>query len=255
MKHRLCISYGKDSLACLGAIEKLGWELDEIVHTEIWATDTIQADLPEMIEFKAKADKIIKDRWGLDVKHIYARDKQGNKITYESIFYKLNKNKNHIYGFPCIKGVWCNSRLKVSPMKVADCIDYIGIAKDETERLARLDGISKISPLAEIGWEEKDCYKWCEENDLLSPIYKKVTRGGCWFCHNQSTSQLKLLRKEHPELWEILLKWDEDSPITFKPNHTLHDYDKRFKMEDEALIPLDRRFRWKMIEENNETDK
>ena len=28
MQHILSLSYGKDSLACLGAIEQLGWPLD-----------------------------------------------------------------------------------------------------------------------------------------------------------------------------------------------------------------------------------
>lgn len=49
MQHILSLSYGKDSLACLGAIEELGWPLDRIVHAEIWATDTIPADLPPMV--------------------------------------------------------------------------------------------------------------------------------------------------------------------------------------------------------------
>lgn len=71
-QHILSLSYGKDSLACLGAIEKLGWQLDRIVHAEIWATDTIPADLPPMIEFKKKADEIIKQRYGIEVEHIYA---------------------------------------------------------------------------------------------------------------------------------------------------------------------------------------
>lgn len=57
-EHILSLSYGKDSLACLGAIEKLGWPLDRIIHAEIWATDTIPADLPPMVEFKAKADMV-----------------------------------------------------------------------------------------------------------------------------------------------------------------------------------------------------
>jgi len=60
MQHILSLSYGKDSLACLGAIEQLGWPLDRIVHAEVWATDTIPADLPPMVEFKTKADAIIK---------------------------------------------------------------------------------------------------------------------------------------------------------------------------------------------------
>ena len=59
----LSLSYGKDSLACLGAIEQLGLPLDRIVHAEVWATDTIPADLPPMVEFKKKADEIIKNTY------------------------------------------------------------------------------------------------------------------------------------------------------------------------------------------------
>lgn len=69
----LSLSYGKDSMACLGAIKELGWPLTRIVHAEIWATDTIPADLPPMVEFKKKADKWIKDNFGIDVEHVCAR--------------------------------------------------------------------------------------------------------------------------------------------------------------------------------------
>lgn len=68
----LSLSYGKDSLACLGACEQLGIPIDKIVHAEVWATDDIPADLPPMVEFKKKADEIIKERWGLDVEHVCA---------------------------------------------------------------------------------------------------------------------------------------------------------------------------------------
>lgn len=34
MEHILSLSYGKDSLACLGAIDQLGWPLDRIVHAD-----------------------------------------------------------------------------------------------------------------------------------------------------------------------------------------------------------------------------
>ena len=84
--HILSLSYGKDSLACLGAIEKLGWPLDRIIHAEIWATDTIPADLPPMVEFKEKADEIIKKRWGITVEHIKG------KRTYEDVFYRIHHN-------------------------------------------------------------------------------------------------------------------------------------------------------------------
>lgn len=55
MEHILSLSYGKDSLACLGAIEQLGWPIDRIVHAEVWATDTIPADLPPMVRGKRLA--------------------------------------------------------------------------------------------------------------------------------------------------------------------------------------------------------
>lgn len=82
----LSLSYGKDSLACLAAIEQLGWPLDRIVHAEVWATDTIPADLPTMVEFKAKADAIIKERWGIEVEHVCAM-RDGKKVTYADLFY------------------------------------------------------------------------------------------------------------------------------------------------------------------------
>lgn len=68
----LSLSYGKDSLACLEAISLLGYPLDRIVHAEVWATDTIPADLPPMVEFKKYADQIILDRYGIKVEHISA---------------------------------------------------------------------------------------------------------------------------------------------------------------------------------------
>lgn len=47
------------------------------------------------------------------------------------------------------------------------------------------------------------------------------------------------------------MKWDQDSPVTFKADgHTVHDFDRRFQMEDEGLLCAeDRNFRWKMLDE------
>lgn len=90
MEHILSLSYGKDSLACLGAIAQLGWPLDRIVHAEVWATDTIPADLPPMMEFKAKADRIIRERCGIEVEHVRG------KLTYEQAFYRILGGKSDL---------------------------------------------------------------------------------------------------------------------------------------------------------------
>lgn len=245
--HILCLSYGKDSLACLGAIEELGWPLERIVHVEVWATSIIPADLPPMVEFKAEADALILDRYGITVEHVRA------KINYEDAFYSVCHGKKSriagkIYGWPFQRGAWCNSRLKqsvFSSLSRQGAIQYIGIAADEANRFHSLSGL-KRSPLVEAGWTEANCRQWCEENNLLSPIYSTATRGGCWFCHNQGVGQLRLLRKNYPELWTLMLKWDSDSSTTFKADgHTLHDCEKRFATEDSGLIyPDDKVFRW-----------
>ena len=258
----LGLSYGKDSLACLGAIEQLGLPLDRIVHAEVWATDTIQADLPPMVEFKAKADAIIKERWGFEVEHFHSSAYGTEKFTYEKGFYRLKGKKSYragtITGFPFIskRGAWCNSELKMAAINAAlkstkDCIQYVGIAADEPERLARLDGMNKISPIALIGWSEVDCMEWCANNNLRSPIYDGFIRGGCWFCHNQGIEALRTFRHGYPELWQLLLKWDNDSPVSFKPDgHTVHDFDRRFQLEDEGLIDPEATFRWSMLDDD-----
>lgn len=318
----LSLSYGKDSIACLEAIKRLGYPLDRIIHAEVWATDTIPADLPPMVEFKSYADKIIKEKYGIEVEHICAV--WGKKLTYEIQFYdwiNTGRNRDRIYGFPYTLGAWCNSSLKVSALsrigkgnlrervlshsekeanqqklrreglrfpeqiengsmvqqqiksKSIEPIDkfsnsatvrgakknivqYLGIAADEPERIKRHSVPGKILPLVDIGWDEAYCRQWCEENELLSPIYTTSARGGCWFCHNQGVDQLRLLRQDYPELWAILLKWDLDSPATFKADgHTVHDYDKRFAAEDKGLIKAgDKKFRWKQVLETK-TDK
>lgn len=64
------------------------------------------------------------------------------------------------------------------------------------------------------------------------------------------------MRKDYPELWTLLLKWDKDSPTTFKADgHTVHDFDKRFQAEDNGIVKAgDRKFRWKQVLEDSEFD-
>lgn len=132
--------------------------------------------------------------------------------------------------------------------RAKNTVQYLGIASDEPERILRHTKPGYMLPLVTAGWDEKYCRQLCEENDLLSPIYTTATRGGCWFRHNQGVDQLRILRKSYPEYWALMLKWDKDSPVTFKADgHTVHDYDARFAAEDAGLIDPEERFLWEMI--------
>lgn len=242
---------------------------------------------------------------GVEVEHFCARDKNGEKLTYEKLFYHIPQRKHpknaggftaynrdkstdgqmcgypgatgtskcqpcnrpEIYGFPMVKGGWCK-RLKVNVIHQGlpnaqgaqrNIVQCIGIAADEPERIERHIKKPGVKlPLVEAGWTEAMCREWCEKNGLLAPIYTTATRGGCWFCHNQGVGQLRLLRKQYPEYWALMLKWDADSPIPFhppirkmdgtiEPGKTVHDFDRRFQMEDAGVIDPEATFRWKMI--------
>ena len=187
-----------------------------------------------------------------------------NKV--ESVLYRTAQTGCYpwVTGFPTRWSQYCTGELKINRLtgfsnsalnRGADIniVQYLGIAADEPERIARHTKPGFLMPLVEVGWDEAYCRQWCEERDLLSPIYTTVTRGGCWFCHNQTVNQLRELRRDYPDLWAILMRWDSDSPTTFRPNgRTVHDYDKRFQLEDEGKIPVDRRFKWKMLEQTIE---
>lgn len=75
-----------------------------------------------MVEFKKKADAIIKERWGIEVEHVSAG------TTYDECFYRLHEKGGHagtIHGFPLRMGAWCNDRLKMKAAKLANDNQYM----------------------------------------------------------------------------------------------------------------------------------
>ena len=187
---------------------------------------------------------------------------------------KLKLVQGDIQGFPVLGRPWCQSGLKSrisgndlamvqktqdrqgqnpflnerpTRRKTRNIVEYLGIAADEPDRFGQL-GDTKRAPLAEFGIEEDLCGLYCQYNDMLAPTYETSCRDGCWFCHNQGVKQLRELRHNYPDLWALLLKWDLDSPVSFKADgHTVHDYDERFRLEDEMLIDPEKPFRWAML--------
>lgn len=92
-EHIARISYGKDSLKMLEVIHSRGLPLDRITTTDVWATDTISANLPPMAAFKERMDQKIWDLYGIEVEHLCAVNPDGSKRTYEQMFYHVPVRK------------------------------------------------------------------------------------------------------------------------------------------------------------------
>lgn len=240
MKYLASCSFGKDSIAAIITAEEHGIHIDEAVYCRIMFDEKISAELPEHEEFiHTKAIPLLWKRYG--IKTTIVQDAE----TYCSQFFKVyterSKRKGEIYGFPMQQGAWCNSRLKVRPIKkwqrmAGEYTSVVGIAADELKRINRKTERDNLLPLVKYGITEGEAFKICEREGFLSPAYNNGrTRLGCWFCHNQRIGELRRLRKEHPELWKKLLALDEVSPCRFTIRSTVRQFDERFEREDLQL--------------------
>ena len=255
------VSRGKDSTAMLLAIKELGWTLDEVVAVDVWATKTIPAELPSMVAFKEEWDRKCLEKFGIPVTRLCAM-RNGEILSYKDLFYAVNRTGNRagdIRGWPILNQPWCNSYLKrdvLNKHKNAlrrtskNVVTYIGIAKDEEKRVKRWEGRKEVLlPLVEIGWTEKECKEIARDLGMLAPTYETGERDGCWMCHNQRIGKLRETRKQHPDLWKMMLEWDADTKPNskFSPKHTLHDFDRRFELEDAGLVDV-KGFKWTDME-------
>jgi 3'-phosphoadenosine 5'-phosphosulfate sulfotransferase (PAPS reductase)/FAD synthetase len=241
MKYIASCSFGKDSLAMLIKIKELGMPLDEVIYCEIMFDEEISGETPEMYEFIKKAEKVLKEKFNIEVKHLRG-------VSFKEQFYRVKKRGKHIgdnYGFPYVVGAWCNSRLKIEPIRSYlkgiqdDVIQYVGIAYDEPQRYERLNHSTHIAPLYDLKITENEALEICKKYDLVSPIYQSSFRGGCWFCVKQSINQLRNLFNYHNELWRKLIELEKDSFNTFKPNLSLKELETRFKKETSQLTIFD----------------
>lgn len=240
MKYIASCSFGKDSLAMIIKIKELGLPLDEVIYCDIrFNEESLSGEMPLMREFIKKAEKKLKEEYGIEVKHITS------DTTFYKQFYTKKKRGKHIgdnYGFPYVVGSWCNSYLKLDPIRKylktikEPVIQYVGIAYDEPKRYERLNHDTHKTPLYDLKITEKEAMEICKKYDLVSPIYKTSFRGGCWFCPKQRISQLEWLYRNHKELWNKLKEMEKDSHNTFRPNTTLEELEKRFNKDKQLTI-------------------
>lgn len=233
MKHIVSFSGGKDSSAMLIRMVEEEMPIDDIVFINVMATPELGAELPEMYEYIDRMENYIHRKITV----------VSSEVSFDEVFhqtYKTGQRVGTIYGFPLTIGAWCNDRLKLRAIRkhyksYGEHIRYLGLAADEQKRIDRLESFCR-TPLADWGMTENDCIAYLKKRNMMNPLYKKFRRLGCWFCVKQNLDSLRILRRDYPQYWQMLLNWDKESPRTFKPNCTVRDLELRFSLEDQQLI-------------------
>jgi hypothetical protein len=166
-------SFGKDSLAAIICRLENGEPVYEAVYCRVMFDDNISAEFPEHEHWiHNHAIPLLEARYGVTTTIVQA------ETTYCKQFYTKyirSKGKNGLnYGFPLLRGPWCNSRLKVRPIQkwqktVGGYHAIVGIAADELNRKDRDTVKGKILPLVDYGVTEAEAFNICRRAGLLSP--------------------------------------------------------------------------------------
>lgn len=181
MKHIASCSFGKDSVATVILAKEHGEPLDEVVYCEVMFDDNISGEVPEHRDFIYNIVIPKFEEWGIKV--VVLRDQRTYISSFMRIIQKGPRAGRH-KGFPLCGRCAIQRDCKLPPINkykrqlAEDTIQYIGYAKDEQERLIRLDGKTRISLLEKYGIEEDDTFEICRKHGLLSPIYEFTDRGG-----------------------------------------------------------------------------
>lgn len=244
MKHIASCSFGKDSVATVLLALQNNEPIDEIVYCEVMFDKKISGEIPEHRAFIYENAIPFFKQCGVKTVVLKA------EWTYIDHFYAVVKSGAHkglLRGFP-ICGICSICRdCKLPPIRgyiknqPTDTVQYIGIAKDEQERLLRLDG-QRVSLLDKYGITENMAVNICKKNGLLSPIYEFTDRGGCWFCPNAKEKELRHLYDHHKDLWERMLELQSEqnkSSELFNRKQKFSDIDRKFKLDDAQLSIFD----------------
>ena len=54
------------------------------------------------------------------------------------------------------------------------------------------------------------------------------------------------MRREHPDLWQLMLRYDKASPVRFKEHYTIQMLEDRFALEDSGAL-RGGRFKWEFV--------
>ena len=251
----LSLSGGKDSTA-LGLewltrhrADPATYPLDEVIYCDTGM------EFPAMVEHVARLERIFRDA-GIKFTRLKGK-KPFEYLMFEYQPKRKNSAHNDFKGhsWPTHRIRWCTKDLKIrvianylkSLNEKYSVIQLIGLAADEQYRLEREhnQNPNHRHPLADWGWTEADCLKYCYDHGFdwggLYELFKGVS---CWCCPLQPLDELRKLRKHFPDLWNRLILMDRTTWRQFRTDYSVDQLEIRFQFEEERLaqgLPINTR--------------
>lgn len=230
MKYVASVSFGKDSLAMLLKIIELDYPLDEVVFYDTGM------EFQAIYNIRDKVKMILEE---LGIK--FTELKPEYNFEWKMFEKPVNVGKDNFhYGYSWCGGVcrWGTSdKLKYLEKHCKGCVEYVGIAADETKRLVKERNGNKRFLLAELNMTEKDCLEYCYSkgfhwNENGVELYDILDRVSCWCCCNKNLKELKNIYQFLPDYWDRLKGLQSKTNRPMKGNgKSVFDLEERFRKE------------------------
>lgn len=234
MKYVASCSCGKDSLAMVLTLIEKECPLDCVVFVDLGK------------EFNSIYDTWDKLTAILDKHNImYKRLTLNYSFDY---YFSEHEVKTRDNSFKCGYS-WCGGRTRWGTRLKSTLInnfykskfcdevicEYVGIAKDELERVQFKRGKNvKIYPLILWGMTENDCLTKCYKNGFTYleangvQLYQVLDRVSCYCCRNKNLKELKAIYKNLPDYWDKLKQMQSLTQMPFKDGKTITDLEYKF---------------------------
>jgi len=228
-KHSLSFSGGKDSTFLLLELIRRKYPLDEVVFFDTgW-------EFPAMYEHIEKIKALCKEN-AVDFVTLHP-PKSFDYLMFDHITNKGNRGYSWCGGNSRWGTAYKTQTLDKYHKQNKDCVAYIGIAADETERLNKEREDFKRYPLAEWGITEAECLQGCYDAGFdWGGMYEHLDRLSCMYCRNKNLKELRNIRKHYNGVWEKLKDCQSQTNLPYKTNGTtIFDLEKRFCFEEERI--------------------
>lgn len=209
--HIASVSWGKDSTAMLHLMIESGYAPDEVVFYDTGA---------EFEAVYAERDRTLPLLAENGIKYTELRPR-------EPFFYSMlarpvrsrstGEIHRHGYGWcggPCRWGTTEKTRALDRYAMDRNATVFVGIAADETRRIARERAEWKSLPLVDAGMTESDCLAMCYErgHEWMQGgvrLYDVLDRVSCWCCRNKNLKELEAIRSNFPEYYARLVALED----------------------------------------------